>query len=89
MTSYVKVKRSRNKPIIIIYNYRSFNMLCPNVAGFSKNVLNEKKHMKKKTNDEHFDVAWTRKCAECGSDEEIRWLAPHPSWKPCRFSQFR
>ena len=29
--------------------------------------------------DEYFDVARTRKCAECGSDEEMRWLALHPS----------
>ena len=29
--------------------------------------------------DEHFDVAQTRKCSECGSDEEMRWLALHPS----------
>ena len=29
---------------------------------------------KEKLKDEHFDVARTRKCAECGSDEEMRRL---------------
>ena len=29
--------------------------------------------------EEHFDVARTRKCSECGSDEEMRGLALHPS----------
>ena len=29
--------------------------------------------------DEQFDVVWTRKCAECCSNEEMKWLALHPS----------
>ena len=32
--------------------------------------------------DEHFDVARTRKCAECGVDEEMRKLALPPSFHP-------
>ena len=28
---------------------------------------------------ESFDVAWTRKCAECSSNKEMRWLALEPS----------
>ena len=37
-------------------------------------------HIKnRKLKDEHVDVARTRKCAECGSDEYMRWLALHPS----------
>ena len=31
--------------------------------------------------DEYFKVARTRKCVECDSDEEIRWLAFNPSLK--------
>ena len=27
-------------------------------------------------------MARTRKCAECGSEEEMRWLALHPSGVP-------
>ena len=47
MTSYVKIKRSKHKPIII--ECRSFYFLCPNVAGFLKNVLKRQKkaHLKK------------------------------------------
>ena len=30
-------------------------------------------------NNEHFELARTRNCAECGSDEEMMWLALHPS----------
>ena len=29
--------------------------------------------------DEHFDVARTRKRAECGLNEEMSWLLLHPS----------
>ena len=32
-----------------------------------------------KFKDEYFEVARTRKCAECGSDQEMRGLALHPS----------
>ena len=56
--------------------------LCPNVAGFLKNVFfnDRSEHIKKdKLKDESFEAAWTRKCAECGSDEEMRWLARHAS----------
>ena len=35
--------------------------------------------LKEKMKDEHFDVALMRKCAECGSDNEIMWLELHPS----------
>ena len=35
------------------------------------------KHLNYKLTDENFDVARTRKCAECGSDKEMRWLALH------------
>ena len=47
--------------------------LCPNVAGVLKNVYKRqiRAHLKKKLQDEHFDVAWTRK---------MRWLALHPSF---------
>ena len=34
---------------------------------------------KEKLKDEHFEVARARNCAECGSDEEMRGLALHPS----------
>ena len=34
---------------------------------------------KEKLKDEPLEVARMRKCAECGSDEEMRWLALHPS----------
>ena len=34
-----------------------------------------------KMKDEHFDVAQTRKCAECGSAEEMRWPELHLSFK--------
>ena len=78
MTSYVKIKRSKHKPIIIIC--RSSHILCTNVAGFLKNVFKQqKKTHVKKLKDEPFEVARTRNCAECGSDEEMRWLALHPS----------
>ena len=30
--------------------------------------------------DEHFDVARKRKCAECGLDYEMMWLALHLSY---------
>ena len=30
--------------------------------------------------DENFDVAWTRKCPEQGSDYEMMWLALHLSF---------
>ena len=30
--------------------------------------------------DEHFDGDLTKKCAECGSYEEMRWLELHPSF---------
>ena len=34
---------------------------------------------------EHFEVVRTRNCAECDLDEEMRWLALHPSLKTsCR-----
>ena len=50
MTSYVKIKRSKHKPIIIIY--RSFHILCPNVAGFFINVLKRQKKAHEKRKDE-------------------------------------
>ena len=37
---------------------------------------------KEKWKNEHFEVARTRNCEECGSDEEMRWLALHPSVTP-------
>ena len=80
MTSYVKIKWSKQKPIIFIP--RSFYILCPNVAGFFLNVFKtaEKGTFKtEKFKGEHFGVARTRNCAECGSDEKMRWLAIHPS----------
>ena len=80
MASYVKIKRSKHKPIIIIC--RSFLIICPNVTEFFKNVLKRQKKgtlKKEKLKDEHFEVALTRNCAECGSEEEMRWLALHPS----------
>ena len=51
----------------------------PNILCF----LNDSQRTFKKEilKDEHFDVARTRKCAECGSNEEMRWLALHPSYK--------
>ena len=48
--------------------------LCSNVAGFFKTVFKIEE-----LKDQHFEVARTRKCAECGSDEKMRWLALHPS----------
>ena len=51
--------------------------LCPNVAGFLKNVFKRQIRAQfkvEKMKDEHFDVARTRKCAECGSDKEMRRL---------------
>ena len=46
------------------------------MAGFLKMFENDRKgtFKKEKIKDEHFDVARTRKWAEYGSDEEIRWL---------------
>ena len=47
-----------------------------NVTGFLKNNLQRQKKAnlkKKEMKDELFDVARTRKCADCGSDEEMRW----------------
>ena len=76
MTLYVKIIMSKNKPIIIIF--RSFYILCPNVAGFLKNCFKttEKAHLKnKRLRTRIFDLTRTRKCAECGSDEKMRWLA--------------
>ena len=35
---------------------------------------------KEKLKDEHFEVGRTRNCAECGSDEEMRWLTFYPSF---------
>ena len=55
---------------VIIINI-IFHISRPNVAGFLKNVLKRQKtaHLKKKSlKDEHR----TRKCAEWGSDEEMR-----------------
>ena len=78
MTSHVKIKIKRSKH----YMKRSFHILCPNVAGFLKNGLKQQKksHLKKeKLTDEPFEVTRTRNCAECGLDEEMRWLALHPS----------
>ena len=34
--------------------------------------------------DENFEAARTRNCAELGSDEEMRWLALHPSFNRYR-----
>ena len=60
--------------------------LCPNVAGFLKNVLNDRSELgtqrtfeKENFKDEHIELARSRNCGECGSDEEMRWLALHPS----------
>ena len=50
--------------------------MCPNVVGF---LTDQATFKKEKLKDEHFEVARTRKCVECGSDEEIRLLALHPS----------
>ena len=53
-----------------------------NVTGFLKNNLQRQKKAnlkKKEMKDELFDVARTRKCAECGSDDEIMLLTLHPS----------
>ena len=80
MTSYVIIIRSIHKPFIIIY--RSFHILCPNRGwNFEKCFKTSVKGTFKKETmkDNHFDVAWTRKWADCGSDEEMRWLALHPS----------
>ena len=56
--------------------------LYPNVAGFLENVFKRqiRAHLKKdKLKDKHFDMALTRKGAECESDEEMRWLSHHPN----------
>ena len=39
-----------------------------------------------KLKDKQFDVARTRKCVECGSEEEISWLALHPRIAERRWS---
>ena len=33
---------------------------------------------KEKVRDDNFDVAQTRNCAVCGSDEELSWLELNP-----------
>ena len=54
-----------------MYRYIYIYILCPNVPGLLKNVKTTEKDSfkKEKMKDEHLDVARTRKCAECGSDE--------------------
>ena len=50
------------------------------MAGFLKNVLNDRsEHIQKsKIEGRAFDVALTRNSEKCGSDEDMRWLALHP-----------
>ena len=49
---------------------------CAEVAIFSKNIFICKGWTLKKKywKDEDFEVAWTRKWGECGSDEILLWL---------------
>ena len=58
--------------------------LCPLYwPVWKKNVFKRKirAHLKKKNfNEEHFDVARTRKCAEYSLDEEMRWLHSTPTY---------
>ena len=55
----------------------------PELGRIFEKVLKRQKSTfkKEKLKDEPFEVARTRNCAECGSDEEMRWLALHPSCK--------
>ena len=47
---------------------------------FWENIFKGQSTFKKeKLKDEHFDMAQTRKRADCGSDKEMRWLALNPS----------
>ena len=71
MTSYVKIKKSKHKPIIIIC--RSFHIFEKCFKTTEKGTFKNEK-----LKDEQFEVARTRNCAECGSGEEMRWLALHP-----------
>ena len=88
---YTKIQRfcktwhSLNFNFMLIMKFNLENRifyLFPNVVGFLKNVFkptDQSTFKKEKLKGEHFEVAWTRKCAECGSIEKIRWLALHPS----------
>ena len=71
--------QSRNPKILFMY-----------VGGFlKKKIIRQiRAHLKQKNlrtsilwlgRESVQNVARTRKCAECGSDEEMRWLALHPS----------
>ena len=44
-----------------------------------KKNTNQSISKNEKLKDEHFEMARTRNCVECGSDEEMRWLALLPS----------
>ena len=52
--------------------------------------LNDRsEHVKKRIiEDDHFDMARTRKCAECASDEEMTGLALHPSLDSMTVKQY-
>ena len=54
-------------------------MPCGRIFEKCFNTTEKGTFKKEKMKDETFDVARTRKCAECGSDEEMWWLALHPS----------
>ena len=72
MTSYMLKLKGQNIDQLLLY-YRYFHMLCGGWVFKKCFKTTEKGSFKKgKMKDEHFDVAQTRKCAECGSDEEMR-----------------
>ena len=61
MTSYVKIKMSKHKPIIVMY--RSFHMPKRGRIFDKYFKTTEKDTFKKeRMKDEHIDVARTRKC---------------------------
>ena len=72
--------KGQNLNQLLLYVY--IDLVCPiNVAKFRKMFLNNKSvHIyKEKIKTSILRLARTRNCAECGLDEEMRWLALHPS----------
>ena len=79
---FCKTWHSLNFNVTLIMKFNLENRifyLCPNVNGFLKKFLNDSTFKKYKLKDDHYFVARMRKFAECGSDDEMRWLTLHPS----------